>query len=447
MEIIKVDPRKKNIGIVGYAKEHNYTQLHVLIDKRIKDSQSYDADFKMSNEEVFTLEDLEVLEEGYVVVPLKDTVLEEGKLEIQIIGHQAETTVKSCVYNAKVAKSVNALQKELEELNPSLADYLYKNTVKVVDALPKSPKVGDIIALRKPVKIEENIEDPWNNIIINGPDTGFYIYDESGKLVGVNIDDAIFYNNKLQFGPINYRDFKYDATKNMYGVIGIGDFFGIRYIIRVGSAKNIEIKDGVFQDLFVIEILEQTGDGNFSGKGLFFANCENFYNDVNTLPNIWYVVDNKNETTNIATEKDFEYFTQLWEEEWGVADLWEMFGGNAEDLENANIVITPQICIDTLKQFCSIDGIIVDTPEEEDDGLSKTFYIADKNEQGKIIWKKYLSNINEDALPELDETLIYKDGKLAVNTTNELSEDNTLPITSAAVQMQIGNIEELLKTI
>jgi len=82
MEIIKVDPKKKNIGIVGYAKEHNYTQLHVLIDKRIKDCQSYDADFKMSNEKVFTLEDLEVLEDGYAVVPLKDIVLEEGKLEI-----------------------------------------------------------------------------------------------------------------------------------------------------------------------------------------------------------------------------------------------------------------------------------------------------------------------------------------------------------------------------
>lgn len=44
-------------------------------------------------------------------------------------------------------------------------------------------------------------------------------------------------------------------------------------------------------------------------------------------------------------------------------------------------------------------------------------------------------------------TLILKDGVLSVNTTNEMEQDNTQPITSAGVYATVGNIEALLKTI
>lgn len=46
-----------------------------------------------------------------------------------------------------------------------------------------------------------------------------------------------------------------------------------------------------------------------------------------------------------------------------------------------------------------------------------------------------------------DDTLILKDGILSVNTTNNMEQDNTLPITSAGVFATVGNIEALLKTI
>lgn len=46
-----------------------------------------------------------------------------------------------------------------------------------------------------------------------------------------------------------------------------------------------------------------------------------------------------------------------------------------------------------------------------------------------------------------EETLIFQDGKLKVNTTDEVKEDNTQPITSAGVAVTVGNIEVLLKTI
>ena len=46
-----------------------------------------------------------------------------------------------------------------------------------------------------------------------------------------------------------------------------------------------------------------------------------------------------------------------------------------------------------------------------------------------------------------DETLKLENGILSVNTTNDMEQDNTLPITSAGVYTAVGNIEVLLKTI
>ena len=48
---------------------------------------------------------------------------------------------------------------------------------------------------------------------------------------------------------------------------------------------------------------------------------------------------------------------------------------------------------------------------------------------------------------ETDETLSLENGVLSVNTAKSVEFDNTLPVTSAAVAAQVGNIEVLLKTI
>ena len=48
---------------------------------------------------------------------------------------------------------------------------------------------------------------------------------------------------------------------------------------------------------------------------------------------------------------------------------------------------------------------------------------------------------------ETDNTLKLENGVLSVNTTNNMEQDNTLPITSAGVYAAVGNIEALLKTI
>lgn len=46
-----------------------------------------------------------------------------------------------------------------------------------------------------------------------------------------------------------------------------------------------------------------------------------------------------------------------------------------------------------------------------------------------------------------DDTLTLEDGVLSVNTANDVEQDNTLPITSAAVFAEVGNINSLLATI
>lgn len=48
---------------------------------------------------------------------------------------------------------------------------------------------------------------------------------------------------------------------------------------------------------------------------------------------------------------------------------------------------------------------------------------------------------------ETDATLKLENGVLSVNTTGDVEQDNTLPITSAGVFATVGNIEALLKTI
>lgn len=47
----------------------------------------------------------------------------------------------------------------------------------------------------------------------------------------------------------------------------------------------------------------------------------------------------------------------------------------------------------------------------------------------------------------VDETLKLENGKLSVNTADAVEADNTLPVTSAAVHVEIGNIDAILQTI
>lgn len=71
------------------------------------------------------------------------------------------------------------------------------------------------------------------------------------------------------------------------------------------------------------------------------------------------------------------------------------------------------------------------------------------DEQISTAVEKYLKEhpIDTGVQFETDNTLILHDGVLSVNTTDQMEQDNTLPMTSAGVYAAVGNIEALLKTI
>lgn len=94
-----------------------------------------------------------------------------------------------------------------------------------------------------------------------------------------------------------------------------------------------------------------------------------------------------------------------------------------------------------------IDGLTFEDTEGNKKTIGGIGYITDPDPNAVMFSE--MEEYVEEAIQsiETDETLIYKDGKLSVNTVSEVEADNTLPITSAAVNTTVGNIEVLLKTI
>ena len=73
-------------------------------------------------------------------------------------------------------------------------------------------------------------------------------------------------------------------------------------------------------------------------------------------------------------------------------------------------------------------------------------YGVDASEVEQIV-KDYLATEDLTSLKIDERTLSFTNGVLSVNTTEQVEQDNTLPITSAAVYTVVGNIEILLGTI
>lgn len=77
-----------------------------------------------------------------------------------------------------------------------------------------------------------------------------------------------------------------------------------------------------------------------------------------------------------------------------------------------------------------------------------------KSEREKTLWQwdvntqSYYPIAGKGILPyTLGSTLKVENNTLNVNTASEVEEDNTLPITSAAVYTEVGNINALLETV
>jgi hypothetical protein len=105
--------------------------------------------------------------------------------------------------------------------------------------------------------------------------------------------------------------------------------------------------------------------------------------------------------------------------------------------------ISPQTIKDKLKPVTSVNGVSADrngnvevsvpvTPEQIANAVEK--YLDENPVVGGVQF-------------ETDATLKLENGVLSVNTTDQMEQDNTLPMTSAGVYATVGNIEALLKTI
>lgn len=87
----------------------------------------------------------------------------------------------------------------------------------------------------------------------------------------------------------------------------------------------------------------------------------------------------------------------------------------------------------------------VEVPEPDLTGVVKSVNGKTPDENGNV--EITIPDSSQNAAFKTDETLILENGILSVNTTNDMEQDNTLPITSAGVYTTVGNIEALLKTI
>lgn len=102
------------------------------------------------------------------------------------------------------------------------------------------------------------------------------------------------------------------------------------------------------------------------------------------------------------------------------------------------------------KVYLSANGLVFEDWGGNKKSLGGIDYIeeADPNAVMFSEMEEYVEEAIEGVKIETDNhTIIYnEDGKLTVNTADEVG-DNTLPITAAAVNTTVGNIEVLLKTI
>jgi hypothetical protein len=101
----------------------------------------------------------------------------------------------------------------------------------------------------------------------------------------------------------------------------------------------------------------------------------------------------------------------------------------------------PEDYIYTETEVLNYNSLVSRIEQIEKNGVS--------DEQIATAVEKYLDEnpIDTGVNFETDHTLTLKDGILSVNTTDQMEQDNTLPMTSAGVYATVGNIEALLKTI
>ena len=169
---------------------------------------------------------------------------------------------------------------------------------------------------------------------------------------------------------------------------------------------------------------------DFCDKWTGFIKTATFYRDEE---NVYYAVLDENDTCIVPWEVCYEEGTFF----------FSVFGEKDNTRRTASVVRCK-----VKKGAITTDMHPSDpTPELYDQVLANAAqmredYNAFVEEVGRII-----EDDSDGVNFTPDHTLILENGILSVNTTNNMEQDNTLPITSAGVYATVGNIEALLKTI
>ena len=130
-----------------------------------------------------------------------------------------------------------------------------------------------------------------------------------------------------------------------------------------------------------------------------------------------------------------------------------------EGLETAEAIVQehPDILENILKRLDDLE--LTGGVSDEQIGNAVSAYLTENPvEAGATAKQAAQIEANKTAIEELqqngvgvqfetDATLKLEDGILSVNTADVVEEDNTLPVTSAAVYTEVGNINALLATI
>lgn len=106
---------------------------------------------------------------------------------------------------------------------------------------------------------------------------------------------------------------------------------------------------------------------------------------------------------------------------------------------------TPAVVMAKKSILCG-DSTHEDPPEDVYNQLMELLEYGVSEEQIEAVVEKYMEE-HQLEVYEAGDNISITDGVISVTTTNDAEADNTLPITSAGVHTQIGNINVLLATI
>lgn len=247
-----------------------------------------------------------------------------------------------------------------------------------------------------------------------------------------------------------------------YGtLLATGDEYANRFgatIVRHGEAVDITgyaVTGSFIRPDGVTLNLDGTAEGNtiyidltapcYSQDGVFTLSIKIIKGDVTQTVRMVDGYLRRTDTGNfVATEETIITLDQMK----GIANELVVTNKKAQammdDLEDAIPVRGVDYWTDEDKQSI-VDEVLAAMPEG---GLGENV-TEETNTYTRLLsdLENAVEDLPDDVGFETDETLKMENGILSVNTADVVEEDNTLPVTSAAVFAEVGNINALLGAI